>query len=142
MKHALARAIAAQDVRKQDMEVEPIILYDDAAARRAQDGHVWKQRLSASKVNGYLKIDDSACSQNLSLTSAPIRTALFFLCVGGTVGPHVWSSIAVRLPFPLGENLGCYVRLWRVFWCFCIQLLSREQCKRRNKALERILLFF
>ena len=57
MKHALARAIAAQDVRKQDMEVEPIILYDDAAARRAQDGHVFKRRLSASKANRFIDLD-------------------------------------------------------------------------------------
>ena len=56
MKHALARATAAQDVRKQDMEVEPIILYD-AAARRAQDGHVWKRRLSASKASGSIDLD-------------------------------------------------------------------------------------
>ena len=57
MKHALAHAIAAQDVLKQDLEVEPIILDDDAAASKSQDEHIWKRRLSASKASGSVDLD-------------------------------------------------------------------------------------
>ena len=57
MKHAFAHAIAAQDVLKQNLEVEPIILDDDAAASKSQDEHTWKRRLSASKASGFIDLD-------------------------------------------------------------------------------------
>ena len=57
MKHALARAIAAQDVRKQDIEGEPVIFDDDATACREQDGHMRRRRLSANKVSGSIDLD-------------------------------------------------------------------------------------